>query len=372
MIQGILSGILIITNILQTRTNPDTCSAEDYWALPGQFRTLLQDINGLFERMGASQCHVHMCKVPIWSHGPYHEEVILLIINQSLLCQDNGHSWHRGLPQNECVSIGARIMGMYLKDTLPVVKNQTVLNRVVGIEVGNRAFDNLLDPVRIVFTKSSPVKAIPKCVFWELKQNGNTAEGHWNDSGCTTQNTVNEVICQCNHLTFFAVLLQIDGNQHLDEKTLRSLTYITQIGCGVSGIFTAITLIIHFILRKRQKEASIQIHVNLSAALFLLNVSFLTSTVFSSKSTDELCKAIAALLHYSLLCSFTWMGIEAFHLYLMLIKVFNIYIRFYMLKLCLLGWGLPAGVLLIIIGVCSDNYGQYSILLDGDHAPTSM
>ncbi|XP_072451797.1 adhesion G-protein coupled receptor G2-like [Chiloscyllium punctatum] len=252
------------------------------------------------------------------------------------------------------------------------VKNQTVLNRVVGIQVGNRALDNLTDPVIIVFNKSSPVKAIPKCVFWELQQNGNPAEGHWNDSGCTTQNTVNEVICRCNHLTFFAVLLQIDGNQHLDEKTLRSLTYITQIGCGVSGIFTAITLIIHFILRKRQKEASIQIHVNLSVALFLLNVSFLTSTVFSSKSTDELCKAIAALLHYSLLCSFTWMGIEAFHLYLMLIKVFNIYIRFYMLKLCLLGWGLPAGVLLIIIGVRTDNYGQYSILLNGDHAPSSM
>ncbi|XP_072451830.1 adhesion G-protein coupled receptor G5-like [Chiloscyllium punctatum] len=252
------------------------------------------------------------------------------------------------------------------------VKNQTVLNHVVGIEVGSRALDNLTDPVIIVFYKPSPVKAIPKCVFWELQQNGNTAEGHWNDSGCTTQNTVNEVICRCNHLTFFAVLLQIDGNQHLDEKTLRSLTYITQIGCGVSGIFTAITLIIHFILRKRQKEASIQIHVNLSVALFLLNVSFLTSTVFSSESTDDLCKAIAVLLHYSLLCSFTWMGIEAFHLYLMLIKVFNIYIRFYMLKLCLLGWGLPAGVLLIIIGVHTDNYGQYSILVNGNYAHSSM
>ncbi|XP_043563135.1 adhesion G-protein coupled receptor G2-like [Chiloscyllium plagiosum] len=252
------------------------------------------------------------------------------------------------------------------------VKNQTILNKVVGIQVGNGTFDNLTDPVIIVFNKSSPVKAIPKCVFWKLEQNGNTAEGHWNDSGCTTQNTVNEVICRCNHLTFFAVLLQIDGNQHLDEKTLRSLTSITQIGCGVSGIFTAITLIIHFILRKRQKEASIQIHVNLSAALFLLNVSFLTSTVFSSKSTDELCKAIAALLHYSLLCSFTWMGIEAFHLYLMLIKVFNIYIRFYMLKLCLLGWGFPAAVILIIIAVNTDNYGRYSIPVNGNYNTTDM
>ncbi|XP_060693493.1 uncharacterized protein LOC132823592 [Hemiscyllium ocellatum] len=38
------------------------------------------------------------------------------------------------------------------------VKNQTILNKVVGIQVGNGTFDNLLDPVRIVFNKSSPVR----------------------------------------------------------------------------------------------------------------------------------------------------------------------------------------------------------------------
>ncbi|XP_059507509.1 adhesion G-protein coupled receptor G2-like [Stegostoma tigrinum] len=251
-------------------------------------------------------------------------------------------------------------------------KNQTILSRVVGIQVGNSTFDNLTDPVIIVFNKPSPVNDTPKCVFWKLEQNGSTVEGHWSHSGCTTTITVNEVTCQCNHLTFFAVLLQIDGNPPVDEKTLKLLTYITWIGCGVSVIFTVITLIIHFILRKRQTDPSIQIHVNLSAALFLLNANFLTSTVFSFSSSDEFCKAIAALLHYSLLCSFTWMGIEAFHLYLMVIKVFNIYIRFYMLKLCLLGWGFPAAAILIIIGISTDHYGRYSIPVDGNHNPTEM
>ncbi|XP_048454228.1 adhesion G-protein coupled receptor G2 [Rhincodon typus] len=66
------------------------------------------------------------------------------------------------------------------------------------------------------------------------------------------------------------------------------------------------------------------------------------------------------------------MGIEAFHLYLMLIKVFNTYIRFYMLKLCLLGWGLPAGMLLIIIGMNMDNYGRYSIPVIGNYNPSHM
>ncbi|XP_041047600.1 adhesion G-protein coupled receptor G2-like [Carcharodon carcharias] len=112
--------------------------------------------------------------------------------------------------------------------------------------------------------------------------------------------------------------------------------------------------------------------MNLSAALFLLNVTFLTNTRLSSSCTDSLCKAMAVLLHYSLLCSFTWMGIEAFHLYIMLIKVFNTYIKCYMLKLRLVGWGIPAGVLSIIVGVSTDNYGWYSIPVNGNYSSTGI
>ncbi|MGH0179479.1 UNVERIFIED_CONTAM: hypothetical protein FKN15_002068 [Acipenser sinensis] len=63
------------------------------------------------------------------------------------------------------------------------------------------------------------------------------------------------------------------------------------------------------------------------------------------------------MLHYSLLCSFTWMGIEAFHLYRLLCKVYNIYMSRYILKLCLVGWGLPAVVVSLIIAIKKDAYG---------------
>uniref|UniRef100_UPI00398EB448 adhesion G-protein coupled receptor G2-like n=1 Tax=Pristiophorus japonicus TaxID=55135 RepID=UPI00398EB448 len=66
------------------------------------------------------------------------------------------------------------------------------------------------------------------------------------------------------------------------------------------------------------------------------------------------------------------MGIEAFHLYIMLVKVFNTYIRCYMLKLCLVGWATPAAVLIIIIGVSTDNYGRYSILVNNNYSSTAM
>lgn len=77
--------------------------------------------------------------------------------------------------------------------------------------------------------------------------------------------------------------------------------------------------------------------MNLLAALFLLNGSFLLSKPLATST--ELCQAAAALLHGSLLCSLAWMGAEAFHLYLLLVKVYNIYIQHYLLKLCLCAWG---------------------------------
>lgn len=76
---------------------------------------------------------------------------------------------------------------------------------------------------------------------------------------------------------------------------------------------------------------------------------FLLDSWLSSFSNYGLCIATAATLHYFMLASFTWMGLEAVHMYLALVKVFNVYVPFYMLKFCALGWG--------------KNFGEHSVLL---------
>lgn len=92
--------------------------------------------------------------------------------------------------------------------------------------------------------------------------------------------------------------------------------------------------------RKKQCEHSFVIHMQLSGCLFLLHITFLFSVWFSGHSdTDSVCQTIGLLLHWSLLATFTWTAIEGFHLYLLLVQVFNIYIKRYLLKLCLVGWG---------------------------------
>ncbi len=96
----------------------------------------------------------------------------------------------------------------------------------------------------------------------------------------------------------------------------------------------------HSPYRKKQCEHSVIIHVQLSGSLFLLHISFLCSVWFSGhRDIDSVCQALGLLLHWCLLATFTWTAIEGFHLYLLLVRVFNIYIKKYLLKLSLVGWG---------------------------------
>ncbi|XP_039469429.1 adhesion G-protein coupled receptor G2-like [Oreochromis aureus] len=73
----------------------------------------------------------------------------------------------------------------------------------------------------------------------------------------------------------------------------------------------------------------------------LLNLHFLPNQAVAAGSSSGLCLYMALLLHYSLLATFSWMGLEGFHLYLLLVKVFNIYVKRYLLKLSIPGWGVP-------------------------------
>ncbi|KAB0393166.1 hypothetical protein E2I00_014978, partial [Balaenoptera physalus] len=194
------------------------------------------------------------------------------------------------------------------------------------------------------------------CVFWDVTKG---SSGDWSSKGCSTEFGVNRTICRCDHLTFFALLLR----PVLDQVTVKALTRISQAGCGTSMIFLAFTIVLYTVLRfSRQRfkfEDAPKIHVALSVSLFLLNLAFFINVGHGLKGSDAACWARGAVFHYFLLCAFTWMGLEAFHLYLLVIKVFNTYVGHYFLKLSLVGWGLPA---LIVIGTGSANsYGPYAI-----------
>ncbi|XP_064437275.1 adhesion G protein-coupled receptor G3 isoform X2 [Mirounga angustirostris] len=230
-------------------------------------------------------------------------------------------------------------------------------NRLVGLSLGRIPVSRLVEPLEITFSHQRlPPNMTLSCVFWDVTKG---SAGDWSSTGCSTEPRAKRTVCRCDHLTFFALLLK----PILDRATVQSLVRISQAGCGASMIFLAFTIVLYVVLRfYRQRfklEDAPKIHVALSMTLFLLNLAFFFNVGYSHKQSDTTCRSWGAVFHYFLLCTFTWMGLEAFHLYLLIIKVFNTYFGHYFLKLSLVGWGLPV---LIVFGAGSvDSYGRYTI-----------
>ncbi|XP_014593942.1 adhesion G-protein coupled receptor G5 isoform X3 [Equus caballus] len=200
------------------------------------------------------------------------------------------------------------------------------------------------------------------CVFWKEGASQHYW-GVWSPEGCRTeQPSPSQVLCRCNHLSYFAVLMQLSAAP-VPVELLAPLTYISLVGCSISVMASLLTLLLH-VHTRRQRDSITRIHMNLHASVLLLNVAFLLSpTLAVTPVPGSVCAALAAVLHFALLSCLTWMAIEGFNLYLLLGRVYNIYIRRYVLKLCAVGWGVPAFLVLLVLAVKSSAYGPRTILL---------
>ncbi|NXQ12331.1 AGRG6 protein, partial [Peucedramus taeniatus] len=228
---------------------------------------------------------------------------------------------------------------------------------VVACSIGNLTIQDLQDYVKVTI-KHTKIQEDPKptCVFWDMNKNGGS--GGWNPAGCQVdaESNENETVCLCNHLTHFGVLMDLQRTvTQIDAQNTKVLTFITYIGCGISAIFSAATLLTYIAFEKLRRDYPSKILMNLSTALLFLNLIFLLDGWIASFDIDSLCIAVAALLHFFLLATFTWMGLEAVHMYIALVKVFNTYIRRYILKFCIIGWGLPALVIAIVLASANTN-----------------
>lgn len=243
-------------------------------------------------------------------------------------------------------------------------QRKILVSYVMACSIGNMTIQNLKDPVQIKIkhTRTQEVYR-PICAFWDL--NKNKSFGGWNTSGCVahSDSDAGETICLCSHFTHFGVLMDLPRSaSQIDGRNTKVLTFITYIGCGISAIFSAATLLTYVAFEKLRRDYPSKILMNLSSALLFLNLIFLLDGWITSFDVAGLCTAVAALLHFFLLATFTWMGLEAIHMYIALVKVFNTYIHRYILKFCIIGWGLPALVVSIILASRKQNevYGKES------------
>jgi hypothetical protein len=90
------------------------------------------------------------------------------------------------------------------------------------------------------------------CVFWDF---------NWMSSGCNLidiDSNRGSTICECNHLTNFAAILDISGTEYNEYP--KSL--LTDICCGLSILTLVLTILLKIIKRKKINDTKIMDKTN--------------------------------------------------------------------------------------------------------------
>lgn len=153
-------------------------------------------------------------------------------------------------------------LGYYVFTSLGTLLNSDQLSvvnsHVVGASVNNATASlDLPSEDNATFTfphlQTSGVSN-PRCVYWDL-DNGYILNilsqnicSKWSQEGCTLLSTSKDAtVCTCNHLTSFAVLMDVSGR--LGAGGGEALDIVSKIGCALSIVCLGLSLLVFVFFR---------------------------------------------------------------------------------------------------------------------------
>ncbi|KAJ8047574.1 Adhesion G-protein coupled receptor G4 [Holothuria leucospilota] len=219
--------------------------------------------------------------------------------------------------------------------------HESVGSIIMSAKIESNNASDLEDPVKLTFhtyneSGSSVNDVTKRCVYWKYASNG--SEGRWSSDGCQIQKRSGEddegsiTECHCDHLTNFAVLIDIQG-----DINNAVLDFLSMIGCVVSITSLIVTIVTFLAVKKLRNRRAQQILLNLCFALLGLYLFFLIG--INQIQTEIGCVIFGALIHFFCLSSLAWMAVEATNMYLLFVRVFDSGMSGFIWKAMLAGWG---------------------------------
>ncbi|NXS53894.1 AGRF5 protein, partial [Brachypteracias leptosomus] len=205
------------------------------------------------------------------------------------------------LTQNSTiVSVMYSNLGRILPTNVPEYVNGLLISTTLR---GNRSqkFN-----VNMTFAKKNSSLKKPRCVFWNFTLNG----GGWDTRGCTPMELEDCVICSCNHLTSFSILMSPDKSPHLIFED-----YITYIGLSISILSLAACIVIESLVWKyvTNNTTSYMRHVcilNIATSLLIADIWFIVTAFIADQNQQlnrSICLVATFFIHLFYLCVFFWM-----------------------------------------------------------------
>ncbi|KAK3610573.1 hypothetical protein CHS0354_009013 [Potamilus streckersoni] len=241
--------------------------------------------------------------------------------------------------------------GVRNKEGRPMSVNSPVFTIILR-DKGKNVTGPLVDPVTLTFKQLQNVnRTSPQCVFWS-----HTESGQWSVSGCSESkryelNGDKFVECTCNHMTSYAILMDIADTEYVEEAAI-SLEVITYIALCISMVSLFVCFLIFFVFKRIQSNSN-SIHINLVFVIFVAELAFLIGV--NKTQTELFCRLIAIALHYFYMAGFSWLFVDILHLYRMLTEVRDINqgsMKFYYL----IGYVIPGIIVSLAVGLSTDSY----------------
>ncbi|NXY58855.1 AGRF5 protein, partial [Callaeas wilsoni] len=161
--------------------------------------------------------------------------------------------------------------------------------------------------VNMTFAKKDLSLKMPKCVFWNFTLNND--RGDWDTHGCTPTELGDYVICSCNHLTSFSILMSPDRSSYIFED------YISYIGLAISIVSLVVCIIIESLVWKyvTNNTTSYMRHVcilNIATSLLIADIWFIVTASITDQNQQmsrDICIVATFFIHFFYLCVFFWM-----------------------------------------------------------------
>ncbi|XP_052818514.1 adhesion G-protein coupled receptor G2-like [Mya arenaria] len=282
---------------------------------------------------------------------------------------DTGATWTKTVMANNCKEIpplNASTSTPMLKNLSEMVFNESNAQTLLTSAAELTKFNQDLTEVDVNYTagimfnyqnqNSSRTKQMHEnlvCGYWDYTANQDA--GGWKTDGCNRSPSENFIVkCTCNHLTNFAVLIDLQAGGNLSNTDEFVLGVITKGGLVVSTVGLSFTILTFIVFRHLRKGRGQQVLFNLSVAMLCSSVLFLVG--IERTETRGGCIAVGVLLHYFILVSFMWMLVEGILQYLRFVKVLGTYIPTFMVKSMLAAWGMPLIPIIAVLCVDKDLY----------------
>ncbi|XP_030843389.1 adhesion G-protein coupled receptor G7-like [Strongylocentrotus purpuratus] len=241
--------------------------------------------------------------------------------------------------------------------------NRSANSLVISLSIGQGKVAALTEFINFTFTTIMSGYVNPNCSFWDEEQKDWSQDGCVLVSGITSSDErydEERVRCACDHLTNFAVIVDI---HRPEDSPIEAYNILTYIGCCISIFSLLVTLTTYLWNKDLRTKQTNQIFIYLCLTLLCLYTTFIIMISLDSiRDYREVhagpCGFLTALVHYFVLSSIAWMGVEGYNIYLTIVKIFNTYIQNFMLKAFLAAWGIPALIVVLTGAIARESYAR--------------